>query len=209
MTSSLRPCIVEAYEYVDDIDGYSDKNIVKKTHDYHREREVGPRFAAPGSFEHEYGMRWKQLYDLHSQKQESLKKELELEKEKLEAQMEYARYEHETEMLRDQLRAREMDKERQKREWEMKQRQVEEERMRSEEMMRRKQEELETRITQQKEDMRRRQQENNLFMQAHNLDSLLEEQEQAYDQPTGGYGGTSGGKFLRYVKYHLFYFLKS
>lgn len=182
---------MEAHEYVDDIDGYSDKNITKKTHDFHREREVGPRFAAPGSFEHEYGMRWKQLYDLSAQKQESLKKELELEKEKLEAQMEYARYEHETEMLRDQLRAREMDKERQKREWEMKQRQVEEERLRAEEMMRRKQEELETRITQQKEDMRRRQQENNLFMQAHNLDSLLEEQEQAYDQPAG-YGGTSG-----------------
>lgn len=193
LTSSLRPCVVEAHEYVDDIDGYSDKNITKKTHDYHREREVGPRFASTGSFEHEYGMRWKQLYDLFAQKKESLQKELELEKEKLEAQMEYARYEHETEMLRDQLRAREMDKDRQKREWEMKQRQVDEERLRSEEMMRRKQEELESRMTQQKEDLRRRQQENNLFMQAHNLDSLLEEQEQAYEPPTTGYG--NNGKF--------------
>lgn len=130
-------------------------------------------------------MRWKQLYDLHSQKEEGLRKELELEKEKLEAQMEYAKYEHETEVLRDQLRARELDKERQKREWEMKERQVEEERLRTEEQMRRTQEEMESRILQQQEELRRRQQENSLFMQAHNLDSMLEQQEQAYDQPAG------------------------
>nr|XP_023013001.1 hrp65 protein-like [Leptinotarsa decemlineata] len=190
LTGSLRPCIVEAFEIVDDIDGYPDKNIPKKNMDYHKEREQGPRFANPGSFENEYGTRWKQLYDLHAQKEEALKKELELEREKLEAQMEYAKYEHETEVLRDQLRAREMDKERQKREWEMKQRQVEEERLRTEELMRRTQEEMESRILQQQEDMKRRQQENSLFMQAHNLDSMLDQQEQAYDQPTS-YSHTS------------------
>ncbi|KAJ8983887.1 hypothetical protein NQ317_000923 [Molorchus minor] len=194
LTGSLRPVIVESFEIVDDIDGYSDKNLPKKSPEYHKEREVGPRFALPGSFENEYGMRWKQLFDLHSQKEEALKKELDLEKEKLEAQMEYAKYEHETEVLRDQLRARELDKERQKREWEMKERQVEEERLRTEEQMRRTQEEMESRILQQQEDLRRRQQENNLFMQAHNLDSLLEQQEQAYDQPSTGYS---------HCKYHL------
>lgn len=185
LTGSLRPVIVESHDIVDDNDGYPDKNVPKKNVDFHKEREQGPRFASPGSFENEYGMRWKQLYDLHSQKEEALKKELELEKEKLEAQMEYAKYEHETEVLRDQLRARELDKERQKREWEMKERQVEEERLRTEEQMRRTQEEMESRILQQQEDLRRRQQENNLFMQAHNLDSMLEQQEQAYDQPAG------------------------
>ncbi|CAH1955622.1 unnamed protein product [Acanthoscelides obtectus] len=184
LTGSLRPVIVETYEVVDDVDGYPEKNIPKKSMDYHKEREQGPRFATPGSFENEYGMRWKQLYDLHSQKEEALKKELELEKEKLAAQMEYAKYEHETEVLRDQLRAREMDKERQKIEWERKQRMVEEERLRTEEQMRRQQEDMESRMLAQQEELRRRQQENTLFMQAHNLDSMLEQQEQAYDAPS-------------------------
>lgn len=62
---------------------------------------MGPRFANQSSFEFEYGTRWKQLYDLFKQKEEALKRELKLEEEKLEAQMEYARFEHETEMLRE------------------------------------------------------------------------------------------------------------
>ncbi|XP_056646098.1 hrp65 protein-like isoform X1 [Diorhabda sublineata] len=185
ITGSLRPVIVELFDIVDDINGYPEKNVNKKHPEFMKEREQGPRFAATGSFENEYGMRWKQLYDLHAQKEEALKKELELEKEKLIAQMEYARYEHETEMLRDQLRAREMDKDRQKREWEMKQRQVEEERLRTEEQMRKSQENMESRIMAQQEELRRRQQENNLFMQAHNLDSILNQQEQVYEAPSG------------------------
>lgn len=184
LTGSLRPCVVETHDIVDDNDGYPEKNVNKKHPEYLKERELGPRFANPGSFQSEYGMRWKQLYDLHNQKEDALKKELELEKEKLEAQMEYARYEHETEMLREQLRSRELDKERQKREWEMKQRQVEEERLRTEEQMRRTQEDMESRIVAQQEELRRRQQENNLFMQAHNLDSMLDQQEQAYEPPS-------------------------
>lgn len=52
---------------------------------------MGPRFSEAGSFEHEYGTRWKQLHELHRQKEEALKKELAAEEEKLEAQMEYAK----------------------------------------------------------------------------------------------------------------------
>lgn len=187
LTSSLQPVIVELYEVVDDIDGYTEKSINRKHPDFMKEREIAPRLAHPNSFEFEYGQRWKVIYEMHQQKEEALKKELQLEKEKLVAQMEYAKYEHETEMLRNQLRAREMDKERQKREWEMKERMAEEERVRTEETMRRQQEEIEARMMASQEDLRRRQQENNLFMQAHNLDSLLDQTEQAYDQPS--YGG--------------------
>jgi len=64
---------------------------------------VGPRFAELGSFEHEYGTRWKQLHELHKQKAEALKREMEMEETKLEAQMEYARYEHETELLKERM----------------------------------------------------------------------------------------------------------
>ncbi|KAF5297018.1 hypothetical protein FQA39_LY12232 [Lamprigera yunnana] len=186
LTASLRPVIVEQYDAVDETDGYPDKNIPKKNPEYNKAREVGPRFASLNSFEHEYGMRWKQLHELYAQKEQALRKELDMEKEKLEAQMEYARYEHETEMLREQLRAREMDRERQKREWEMKERQAEETRQRNEEQMRRQQEEMQTRIILQEEELRRRQQENNLFMQAHQLDNMLDQQEQAYEQPERG-----------------------
>lgn len=62
---------------------------------------MGPRFAEPNSFEHEYGTRWKQLYELYKQKEEAVKRELVMEEDKLEAQMEFAKYEHETELLRD------------------------------------------------------------------------------------------------------------
>lgn len=61
----------------------------------------GPRLAEVGSFEHEYGTRWKQLHELYKQKQEALKREIQMEEEKLDAQMQYVRYEHETELLRD------------------------------------------------------------------------------------------------------------
>lgn len=183
LTSSLRPVIAEQYDIVDETDGYQDKNIPRKNAEYLKEREMGPRFANINSFEHEYGMRWKQLYELHSQKEQALKKELLMEKEKLEAQMEYAHYEHETEVLREQLRSREMDRDRQKREWEMKERQAEESRQRNEEQMRRQEEEMQARIIHQEEELRRRQEENSLFMQAHQLDNMLKQQEHAYEEP--------------------------
>jgi hypothetical protein len=63
--------------------------------------QVGPRFANQNSFEHDYGTRWKQLFELRKQKADALEREMRMEEEKLEAQMEYARYEHETEMLRE------------------------------------------------------------------------------------------------------------
>ncbi|KAL3267992.1 hypothetical protein HHI36_007126 [Cryptolaemus montrouzieri] len=182
LTSSLRPCIVEPFDVIEDSDGLPDKLIPKRNPDFQKEREIGPRFAQPNSFEHEYGMRWKQLHELFAQKEQALKKELDMEKEKLEAQMEYAKYEHETEMLREQLRVREMDKERQKREWEMKERQAEEQRQRTEEQMRRQEEQMQVRMIQQEDELRRRQQENSLFMQAHQLDSMLDAQDTQFDR---------------------------
>lgn len=118
-----------------------------------------------------------------------------MEEDKLISQMEYARYEHETEMLRErniaiqfvhflvlptfsnfynfiiyciELRQREQDRERQKRDWEMKERQREESRLREEESLRRQQDEMQHRLRQQEEEMRRRQQENNMFLQEQN-----------------------------------------
>lgn len=101
--SSLRPVVVEPFEQQDDVDGYPDKNLPRKNPEYFKARDIGPRFAQIGSFEHEYGTRWKQLHELYKQKEEALKREMAMEEEKLEAQMEFARYEHETELLRERM----------------------------------------------------------------------------------------------------------
>uniref|UniRef100_A0A1B0C1A5 Protein no-on-transient A n=1 Tax=Glossina palpalis gambiensis TaxID=67801 RepID=A0A1B0C1A5_9MUSC len=182
LTASLRPCVVEPFEANDDTDGLPEKSLNKKAPEFNQERSVGPRFADLGSFEHEYGTRWKQLHELFKSKQEALKRELKMEEEKLEAQMEYARYEHETELLRQELRKRESDNERKKMEWEMREKQAEEMRKREEEQMRRTQNEMQSRMMRQEEEMRRRQQENTLFMQAQQLNSILDQQE-------GGFSG--------------------
>lgn len=189
LTSSLRPVIAEMYEVMDTVDGFPEKSVNKKSPDFHHARENGPRFANQGSFEYDYGCRWKQLYELYRQKENSLKQELQMEEDKLEAQMQLAKFESETEMLREQLRLREMDRERQKREWEERERAAEEARIRNEQLMRRQEEEMQLRMHNQDEDMRRRQQENNLFMQANQLSSLLDQQEQVMSN----YGGNDSG----------------
>lgn len=165
LTSSLRPCVVELFEHSDDLDGYPEKAINKKTDYYGKARQAGPRFAELNSFEHEYGQRWKNLHELYKQKSDALKREMQLDEEKLEAQMEYARYEHETEMLRDQLRAREMDRDQRKTEWELKERHAEEQRQSTEDLLRRTTDDMNLRINRQDDELRRRQQENTLFMQ--------------------------------------------
>lgn len=185
ITESLRPVIVEHFELINDTDGCPEKYLPKRHHEYMQARSKGPRLADTNSFEHDYGTRWKQLLELYAQKEDALKKELQLEKDKLEAQMEYARYEHETEMLRQQLRAREQDRDRQKQEWESKERQADE--------FRRGGFGNQGGRRPENEDMRRRQQENNLFMQAHQLDNLLEEQEQAFQKPPPPPEGDEGG----------------
>ncbi|XP_050346602.1 hrp65 protein-like [Nymphalis io] len=202
LTSSLRPVIVESLEEPDEFDGYPEKNIPRKHPEFLRAREMGPRFSEPGSFEHEYGTRWKQLHELHRQKEEALRKELAAEEEKLEAQMEYAKYEHETELLREQLRQREQDRERQKRSWEMAERAADERREAERQQRLRHEEELSQRMRQQDDELRRRQQENTLFVQAQRLNSMLDRQEQGmfdhqqpmdggfreqFDMPRGGY----------------------
>ena len=52
---------------------------------------MGPRFANPGSFEFEYGQKWKALHEMKKQKIEALEREMKLEEDKLVAQMEFAR----------------------------------------------------------------------------------------------------------------------
>ncbi|XP_045026146.1 hrp65 protein-like isoform X2 [Daphnia magna] len=194
LTSSLRPVVVEPMEQLDDEDGFSERAFAKKTPEFTKERETGPRFAEPNSFQFTYGQRWKQLLELYKQKMDAVERELKIEEDKLVSQMEYARYEHETELLREQLRLREQDRERQKRDWELKERQHEESRLREEETLRRQQDEMQHRLRQQEDEMRRRQQENNMFMQEQNTDGTPPDfrrplQPPTFDRPMMGGNG--------------------
>jgi len=166
INSSPRPVVVELMAVVDESEGLSEVNIYKRNPQYHKERQDGPHFANQGSFAYEYGTKWKQLYELFDKKKEALDKELQDEKNKLEEQMEYARYEHETEMLRKQLLQREMYGERNKPDFDARQREWEEHRRMETERARREEEELTLRYRQQEEELRRRQEENRLFMQS-------------------------------------------
>lgn len=197
LTSSLRPVIVEPYTYQDDTDGLPEKSLNKKIPDFLKTRQVGPRFAEPGSFEHEYGQRWKHMHELYKQKAESLKREMIMEEEKLEAQMEFARYEHETEQLREQLRMREQDRDRQKAEWEMKERQAHEAKQRNELQMKHDVEEMQNRIKRTDDELHRRQQENNIFMQ--NQQVIDDDNRGPFDRLNVGAGGGNnfGGMEIR------------
>merc|ERR1712106_245442 len=165
LNSSPRPVVVEQMAVVDENEGLSEVNIYKRNPEYLKERQDGPHFANSGSFEFEYGQKWKQLFELFDKKKEALEKELQDEKNKLEEQIDFAKYEHETEMLRDQLRQREIYNERNKPDFEARQREWDEHRRMEDERSRRQEEELTMKYRQQEEELRRRQEENRLFMQ--------------------------------------------
>ncbi|KAK8380201.1 hypothetical protein O3P69_016676 [Scylla paramamosain] len=196
MVASPRPVIVEQMALVDDNEGMSEININKRNPEYVKERQQGPRFAHPGSFEYEYGLKWKQLYELFDKKRDALEKELQDEKRKLEEQIEYAKYEHETEMLREQLRQREEMNQRTKSDYEARQREWEEHRRTEEERQRRQEEELSQKFRQQEEELRRRQEENRLFMQERANDLMKNENSQD-SFGSSGYPGNEGSNWRR------------
>ncbi|ESO84120.1 hypothetical protein LOTGIDRAFT_73646, partial [Lottia gigantea] len=142
--ASPRPVIVEPLEQKDDEDGMPEKFMNKNDPLYKKEREQEPRFAQPGTFDYDMGMRWKQLVVLEKEKLDRVKKEMEEAQLKLEDEMQSALYDYEAERIRqDLLRQQEelrrleerkqQDQMRRRQEMEMRQ---EEERRRQDMMMR-------------------------------------------------------------------------
>ena len=76
-----------------------------------------------------------------------------------------------------ELRVREQDRDRQKMEWEMKERQATEIRQRNDIQMKQESDDMQMRMQKSEEELRRRQQENTLFMQAQQLNSMLDQAE--------------------------------
>ncbi|XP_062343572.1 paraspeckle component 1 isoform X2 [Cinclus cinclus] len=169
LTTTPRPVVVEPMEQFDDEDGLPEK-LMQKTQQYHKEREQPPRFAQPGTFEFEYASRWKALDEMEKQQREQVDRNIREAKEKLEAEMEAARHEHQLMLMRQDLMRRQEElrrleelrnQELQKRK-QIQLRHEEEHRRREEEMLRqREQEEL------------RRQQEGGGF-KPNFMDNLLE-----------------------------------
>ncbi|XP_058493321.1 non-POU domain-containing octamer-binding protein [Solea solea] len=154
LTAFPRPIIVEPMEQLDEDEGLPDK-LINKNQQYNKEREQPPRFAQPGSFEFEYAMRWKALMEMEKQQYEMVDRNMKEAQEKLEAEMEAARHEHQVMLMRqdllrrqeelrrmEELHSQEVQKRKQAelRQEEERRRREEEMRMRNEEMLKRQQE---------------------------------------------------------------------
>ncbi|KAK7161776.1 hypothetical protein R3I94_004449 [Phoxinus phoxinus] len=105
LTMSPRPVILDPTEQFDDEDGLPEK-LLPKSAQYHKEREHQPRFAQPGTFEFEYSSRWKALDEMEKQQREQVERNIQEAKEKLEAEMEAAKHEHQLMMMRQDLMRR-------------------------------------------------------------------------------------------------------
>ncbi|XP_030056145.1 paraspeckle component 1 [Microcaecilia unicolor] len=105
LTTTPRPVVLEPTEQFDDEDGLPEK-LMQKTQQYHKEREQPPRFAQPGTFEFEYSSRWKALDEMEKQQREQVDRNMRDAKDKLEAEMESARHEHQLMLMRQDLMRR-------------------------------------------------------------------------------------------------------
>ncbi|XP_038573566.1 paraspeckle component 1 isoform X2 [Micropterus salmoides] len=148
LTTTPCPAIVEPSEHFDDEDGLPEK-MLQKTPRYYKEREQQPHFAQPGTFEFEYSSRWKALHEMEKQQREQVDKNIKEAKEKLEAELESAKHEHQLMLMRQDLmrrqeelrRLEELRNQELQRRKQIEMRHEEERRRREEEMMRHREQE--------------------------------------------------------------------
>ncbi|TMS11915.1 Paraspeckle component 1 [Larimichthys crocea] len=148
LTTTPCPAIVEPTEHFDDEDGLPEK-VLQKIPKYHKEREQLPHFAQPGTFEFEYSSRWKALHEMEKQQREQVDKNIKEAKEKLVAELEAAKHEHQLMLMRQDLmrrqeelrRLEELRNQELQRRKQIEMRHEEERRRREEEMMRHREQE--------------------------------------------------------------------
>ncbi|VEN41115.1 unnamed protein product, partial [Callosobruchus maculatus] len=112
LTASLRPIEIEDYVPPLDISDGLPEDAVRKHPQLFQERELGPRFAYNDSFERMYANRFTELRNQFYKKFEDLKQKQEEEERKLEVELMQAKFDYETERLKQIIRQREMEKER-------------------------------------------------------------------------------------------------
>ncbi|GMT19252.1 hypothetical protein PFISCL1PPCAC_10549, partial [Pristionchus fissidentatus] len=111
LTSGPKPLVVEVLDPRDEDDGLAER-MITRTPQLQKERELGPRFPAPNTFEFVYGMKWKELYENERRRREAVEIELKEERKRLEADMELAYQDYQAQMLREDLQRRQQELER-------------------------------------------------------------------------------------------------
>lgn len=175
LTASPMPVLVEPYDQHDEDEGLPEKSVNKNSIEFKEQRDVGPRFAEVGTFEHAFAMRWKELYGIENQKRERLEQEIEEARKNLQSQIEYSRLEHDTMQLRNKLQQLEDNrmKLQQMKEQTMTDAQLRDEQRRQQDLMIRQREEEILRRQQLGESGYLGQQEASLRSQAHVMQDML------------------------------------
>ena len=106
ITASPRPVIVEPFN-VSYENGFKEVDLVKKHHGFYNERQYGPRFAEPGTFDYIYAEKWRRIYENYDRKIELLTNELNEKEQELLGEIEVSQYDYDTELLKQQVRERE------------------------------------------------------------------------------------------------------
>ncbi|XP_052239072.1 non-POU domain-containing octamer-binding protein-like isoform X5 [Dreissena polymorpha] len=97
-----RPVRVEMLEQRDEEDGLTEK-FVQRNDGFRQDREKEPRFAPPGSFEFEFGNKYRDIDKLEKDRIERVKQEMELDRQRLVEEMETAMFDFQAEQIRQDL----------------------------------------------------------------------------------------------------------
>lgn len=108
INSELRPILVEMLDLNDDEDGQSENSIVK-SNQYYAAREQSPRFAEPGTFDYDIGLKWKNLYQQDMDRKEQVKQRFEDDVKQIEQEMDLVYKEHQARIMREEIQRREQE----------------------------------------------------------------------------------------------------
>ena len=86
-------------EQKDEEDGLTEK-FVQRNDGFRMDREKEPRFAPPGTFEFEFGMKHRRIDQMEKEQIERVKQEMELERKRLAEEMETAMFDYQAEQIR-------------------------------------------------------------------------------------------------------------
>ena len=86
-------------EQKDEEDGLTEK-FVQRNDGFRMDREKEPRFAPPGSFEFEFGMKHRRIDQMEKEQTERVKQEMEMERKRLAEEMETAMFDYQAEQIR-------------------------------------------------------------------------------------------------------------
>lgn len=89
-------------EQRDEEDGLTEK-FVQRNDGFRQDREKEPRFAPPGSFEFEFGNKYRQIDEMEKEKIERVKHDMDLERQRLSEEMETAVFDFQAEQIRQGL----------------------------------------------------------------------------------------------------------